>query len=107
MRPIDANPLIDKFTKEAQKTSDVSFAQALMYVITCLDCAPTIEQPTWISVDDRLPDDNDRVIAFRPNEAEVSAYRYCTMWGWSVKLSLKHKGITHWMPLLQPPKGVE
>ena len=56
----------------------------------------------WISVDDRLPDDNDRVIAFRPNEAETSAYKYCVMWGWSVKVSLKqHRGITHWMPL--PP----
>lgn len=60
----------------------------------------------WISVDERLPDDNDRVIAFRPNESETSAYKYCVMWGWSVKVSLKHhRGITHWMPLLEPPKG--
>ena len=60
----------------------------------------------WISVDERLPDDNDRVIAFRPNESETSAYKYCVMWGWSVKVSLKqHRGITHWMPLPQPPKG--
>ena len=50
----------------------------------------------WISVDDRLPNDNDRVIAFRPNELETSAYKYCVMWGWSVKASLKHRGITHW-----------
>ena len=61
----------------------------------------------WISVDERLPDDNDRVIAFRPNEPETSAYKYCIMWGWSVKVSLKQhsRGITHWMPLPQPPKG--
>ena len=60
----------------------------------------------WISVDERLPDDNDRVIAFRPNEAETSAYKYCVMWGWSVKVSLKqHRGITHWMPMPEPPKG--
>ena len=60
----------------------------------------------WISVDERLPDDNDRVIAFRPNESETSAYKYCVMWGWSVKVSLKqHRGITHWMPLPEPPKG--
>ena len=59
----------------------------------------------WISVDDRLPDDNDRVIAFRPNEPEISAYKYCVMWGWSVKASLKHRGITHWKPMPQPPKG--
>ena len=58
----------------------------------------------WISVDDRLPDDNDRVIAFRPNEPEISAYKYCVMWGWSVKASLKHRGITHWCKMPQPPK---
>ena len=60
----------------------------------------------WISVEDRLPDDNDRVIAFRPNEPETSAYKYCVMWGWSVKASLKHRGITHWMDMPQPPKEV-
>ena len=61
----------------------------------------------WVSVDERLPDDNDRVIAFRPNEPETSAYKYCIMWGWSVKVSLKQhsRGITHWMPIPQPPKG--
>lgn len=59
----------------------------------------------WISVDDRLPNDNDRVIAFRPNEPETSAYKYCVMWGWSVKASLKHRGITHWCAMPKPPKG--
>ena len=59
----------------------------------------------WISVDDRLPNDNDRVIAFRPNEPGTSAYKYCVMWGWSVKASLKHRGITHWCAMPQPPKG--
>lgn len=45
----------------------------------------------WIGVKDRLLDDNERVIAFRPNEADVSAYKYCVMWGWSVKISIKHR----------------
>lgn len=59
----------------------------------------------WISVKDRLPDDNERVIAFRPNEAETSAYRYCVMWGWAVRIAFRH-GITNWMPLPEPPKEV-
>lgn len=58
----------------------------------------------WIGVKDRLPDDSERVIAFRPNEADVSAYKYCVMWGWSVKISIKHRGISHWMPLPEPPE---
>lgn len=61
--------------------------------------------PQWISVKDRPPEDNDRVIAFRPYEAEVSAYRYSVMWGWALKTSVSHSGITHWMPLPEPPKG--
>ena len=70
-----------------------------------LDSGVTVQE--WISVDDRLPDDNDRVIAFRPNEPETSGYKYCVMWGWSVKASLKHRGITHWMDMPQPPKEVD
>ena len=54
---------------------------------TLLDNGVTVQE--WISVDERLPDNNDRVIAFRPNEPETSAYKYCIMWGWSVKVSLK------------------
>ena len=74
-------------------------------VLESLPAADVEPVQEWISVDERLPDDNDRVIAFRPNESETSAYKYCVMWGWSVKASLKHRGITHWMDMPQPPKG--
>lgn len=70
-----------------------------------LRAVPAVSVPQWISVKDRLPDDNDRVIAFRPYEAEVSAYRYCVKWGWSLKTSMSYNGITHWMPLFEPSKG--
>lgn len=69
-----------------------------------LRAVPAVSVPQWISVKDRLPDDNDRVIAFRPYEAEVSAYRYCVKWGWSLKTSMSYNGITHWMPLPEPPE---
>ena len=61
----------------------------------------------WISAKDEPPDDNERVIAYRPNEPETSAYKYCVMWGWSVKASLKHRGITHWCAMPQPPQDRE
>ena len=69
-----------------------------------LRAVPAVSVPQWISVKDRLPDDNDRVIAFRPYEAEVSAYRYCVKWGWSLKTSMSYNRITHWMPLPEPPE---
>lgn len=70
-----------------------------------LSIPAAVSVPQWISVKDRMPEDNDRVIAFRPYEAEVSAYRYSVMWGWALKTSVSHRGITHWMPLPEPPKG--
>lgn len=30
----------------------------------------------WISVKDSMPNENERVIAYRPNESDVSAYKY-------------------------------
>lgn len=70
-----------------------------------IDNGVTVQE--WISVNDRLPEDNERVIAYRPNEPETSAYKYCVMWGWSVKSSLKHRGITHWMPLPPAPEDAK
>lgn len=70
-----------------------------------LRAVPAVSVPQWISVKDRLPEDNDRVIAFRPYEVEGSVYRYCVMWGWSLKTSISYRGITHWMQPPEPPKG--
>lgn len=90
------NDLANDFSQGAvpYTTAEEAFAQI-----------PSADVAQWISVKDRPPEDNDRVIAFRPYEAEVSAYRYSVMWGWALKTSVSHSGITHWMPLPEPPKG--
>ena len=102
------NALIDKgvTVQENVEISDELLKQLKNAPITICKEEPSIELvQEWISVDDRLPDDNDRVIAFSPNEPETSAYKYRVMWGWNVKASLKHRGIAHWCYLPQPPKG--
>ena len=74
---------------------------------------PTLTQPNeWVSVEDRLPPPNVRVLAYRPGEGDNSPYKYTNMWGWAVKESIRHKGITHWMyypapPDRRPPEGEE
>lgn len=83
--------------------TSLNFEEAVYLADYLVKNGVTVQE--WIPVDDRLPDDNDRVIAFRTNEPEISAYKYCVMWGWSVKASLKHRGITHWMDMPHPPKG--
>lgn len=74
-------------------------------LMSAISIIPAVSVPQWISVKDRLPEDNDRVIAFRPYEVEGSVYRYCVMWGWSLKTSISYRGITHWMQPPEPPKG--
>ena len=77
----------------------------------------------WISVDDRLPEDEQEVLVISHGwdgrlvyigshkrvEAQKSWLTGITnkssewlLWGWSY---LKEPMVTHWMPLPEPPKG--
>ena len=77
----------------------------------------------WISVDDRLPNDEQEVLviahgcdgrlvyvgSYKRVEAQKSWLTGITnkssewsLWGWSY---LKEPMVTYWMPLPQPPKG--
>ena len=67
----------------------------------------------WISVDDRLPKDNELVVIFTRNK-ELGAYVWpkaaLGLWdnlfgGWENKRTIKK--ITYWMPLPEPPKEVD
>ena len=52
----------------------------------------------WISVKDRLPEPNQKVLAYRADsKGTYEEYRLC--FGWALK-----GAITHWMPLPEPPK---
>lgn len=54
--------------------------------------------PKWISVEDRLPDHNQRVLAYRAESRDTfEEFRMCC--GWAIKGK-----ITHWMPLPEPPE---
>lgn len=59
----------------------------------------------WISVKDRLPKENDRVLTYSPNMASSDIGGISIQWGWCCKT--KVNDITHWMPLPEPPKEVE
>lgn len=79
----------------------------------------------WISVEDRLPSDEQDVLViahgwggrlvYVGSHKRVEAQKSCLtgitnkssewlLWGWSY---LKEPMVTHWMPLPQPPKEVE
>ena len=65
----------------------------------------------WISVDDRLPNKNEEVLVYRGNHLGNLMNRYTYLgnnqweddygyWG-----ETKNEGVTHWIPLPNPPKG--
>ena len=59
------------------------------------DVAPVVR---WISVEERLPDDDVQVLACTKHGKAFSAH--CENGRWRVSGSVK---ITHWMPLPEPP----
>lgn len=71
------------------------------------DAIPTIAPESlrrgqWVSVKDRLPQDNERILAYRPNAHPNRKLNVRLMWGWECKS--KRKGVTHWMPLPELPE---
>lgn len=57
----------------------------------------------WISVEERLPDDDELVIAFSPNtEVTVSCWERDDG-HWRYEEGDKRLDVTHWMPLPAPP----
>lgn len=66
---------------------------------------PTINSYEWISVEDRLPEDNTDVLVYRGSLISVYTYIGHNEWEddygyWS---RTDDENITHWMPLPQPP----
>jgi hypothetical protein len=52
----------------------------------------------WISINDRLPDKSYRYLVFRKGGYDLVYYDA------DFKEFYKGQGITHWMPLPEPPK---
>ena len=75
-------------------------------VIHHVENAPTadvVPMAEWISVEERLPEDNERVLCFIPDWVERNVGPVIVQFGWCCKR--RNMGISHWMPLPEPPKG--
>lgn len=73
-------------------------------------CDGRPKQSEWISVKDRLPDKGQDVLAYRGdfNGDMMNTYTYLGSENWEddygYRGSTEHEGITHWMPLPEPPE---
>ena len=54
----------------------------------------------WISVEDRLPEEGQKVICYRDTEI---AQIFITTWSETEKVYEKWNAVTHWQPLPLPP----
>ena len=65
-------------------------------------------QPKWISVEERLPEEFHPVLVYMPNEAPLptvhEGYRRRNGRWWAAWYARELEGVTHWMPLPEPPE---
>jgi hypothetical protein len=60
--------------------------------------------PEWISVKDRLPEANSHVLVYPARGKEYQVWFFAANGAWYDECGWCARGITHWMPLPEPPK---
>lgn len=71
---------------------------------TCADCDKC--QPKWISVKDRLPEENKKVLVSNPSaHTSKIAWKYRGHWFFDTNCDILEP--THWQPLPPPPTTEE
>lgn len=64
----------------------------------------------WISVEERLPETNEDVLVvvdYGGKSGVITGYMRSQNLGWQGLVGQRLTDVTHWMPLPEPPKGVE
>ncbi len=81
------------------------------HLITCgVTLDNQVSSSKWIPVTERLPEEYEPVLVYDPS-MDHGQYVMEATWsvdGWMTEFDFDHDenpGITHWMPLPEPPKG--
>ena len=103
-RPIDANQLyrIEKLLDTDIVKKDKVASELLEQVLYDIQHMPTLTQLNeWVSVEDRLPEEKQRVIV---RCERVGTSVGWILWGnWMADIGPDAGKVTHWMPLPAPP----
>ena len=97
MRLVDADALYAKL--DDMTVFGETFITAVEFAKLVIQDAPTIGG--WISVKDRLPEDGQDVLVWDDGGFAYIDVRLCGTWKYG-----GNYGVTHWMPLPEPPKEV-
>lgn len=74
--------------------------EPVMYCV-CAGCMGKLGHQ-WISVQERLPEPNERVLVYRPDMKKADTGPISVQWGWTCQR--KKPDVSHWMPLPEPPE---
>jgi len=80
-------------------------AHHLKPLTALIEYAESLEQQ-WVSVSDRLPDICGDYLIWMPSTNEISWSFFSSDKKWAVGNRF-YEGVTHWMPLPNPPKRSE
>lgn len=105
VRPIDGNELyrIEKLLDTDIVRQDKVALNLLEQVLYDIQHVPTLTPPNeWVSVDERLPEEKQRVIV---RCERVGTSVGWILWGnWMTDIGPGAGKVTHWMPLPKAPK---
>lgn len=108
MRPIDADALLIKspFNKAGGKLNAYTdgYLDGVCDAREAIAKAPTIKQPKWIPVVERLPTEEGMYRVC--HKSKVIADRYFYGDG-ELFTKFGNDPVTHWKPIEEPPKGDE
>lgn len=75
------------------------------------DAIEELQKPQWISVEERLPEENEKVLTFARFKHDGSWWMDITSWTGVTNHDIpkfwgygEEMVVTHWMPLPEPPK---
>lgn len=102
------NDLISRSALINEMESHIYWGDSVIGLLEVAKNAPAVEaEPKWISVKERLPENELAVIAYSKEDGHAwYAFRRGGLW-WRPgdRISVKVYGtVTHWMPLPEPPK---
>lgn len=84
-------------------------AQLLHEVLHEVQTIPALPDETWISTEDRLPENGTRALVMRFDYVTNTPF-YDLLWldkgEWWNRRDTGDYAVTHWMPLPEPPKEV-
>lgn len=110
MRLIDADELI-KTLESFMDLPDPGYAMGIGRAIWLVKDAPTIPATQWISVEDRMPEEQKEVLIYLPEYDSVEMASLFTIPSMNLREWVQNEDaymldeVSYWMPLPEPPNG--